>query len=159
MKQAQAEGFHTMILSNYLQGEASQVGIACASILRQVAAYGQPLPRPACLIIGGETTVTLRGNGLGGRNQELALAAVRDMDGLDDIALITLATDGGDGPTDAAGAVVTGETFHLAQTLNMDAQNFLAQNDAYNFFKPMDDLLMTGPTLTNVNDLTFLFAY
>ena len=159
MKQAQDEGFHTMILSNYLQGEASQVGIALAAILRQIAAFGNPLPRPACLIIGGETTVTLRGSGLGGRNQELALGAVRDLSDLEDIALITLATDGGDGPTDAAGAVVTGETHHLARERNLEAQIFLANNDAYNFFQPMEDLLITGPTQTNVNDLTFLFAF
>jgi hydroxypyruvate reductase len=159
MTQAQEEGFNAMILSNYMQGEASQVGIAFAAILRQIATYGLPLPRPACIIIGGETTVTVHGTGFGGRNQELALGAVQDLKGLEDIALITMATDGGDGPTDAAGAVVTGETYHRAQVLNMNAQDHLANNDAYNFFKPMDDLLMTGPTQTNVNDLTFLFAF
>jgi hydroxypyruvate reductase len=159
MIQAQEEGFNAMILSNYMQGEASQVGIAFAAILRQIAAYGLPLPRPACIIIGGETTVTVHGTGFGGRNQELALGAVQDLKGLEDIALITMATDGGDGPTDAAGAIVTGETSHRAQVLNMNAQDHLANNDAYNFFKPMDDLLMTGPTQTNVNDLTFLFAF
>jgi len=158
-KQAKGEGFHTMILSNFLQGEASQVGIALAAILRQIVVYGQPIPRPACLIIGGETTVTLHGKGIGGRNQELALGAVRDLAGLDDIALITLATDGGDGPTDAAGAVVTGDTYHRSQKLNLESHIYLDNNDAYNFFKPLEDLLITGPTQTNVNDLAFLFAF
>jgi glycerate 2-kinase len=159
LKQAKEEGFHTMVLSNFLQGEASQVGKALAAILRQVAAYGHPLPRPACLIIGGETTVTLHGTGHGGRNQELALGSVRDLAGLENIALITLATDGGDGQTDAAGALVTGDTYHNAQARDLNPHIHLANNDAYNFFKPMDDLLITGPTQTNVNDLTFLFAF
>jgi hydroxypyruvate reductase len=159
LKQAESEGFNTFILSNYLQGEASQAGNFLGSILRQVAAYNQPLPRPACIIVGGETTVTLQGNGHGGRNQEIALGAVDELAGLEDIALVTLATDGGDGPTDAAGAVVTGETLQRAQSLELDPLSFLARNDAYNFFNPLGDLLKTGPTMTNVNDLAFLFAF
>jgi glycerate 2-kinase len=159
LDQAMKEGFNTFVLSNYLQGEASQVGNFLATILRQVAIHNQPVPRPACIIVGGETTVTLRGDGLGGRNQEIALGAVKELEGLDGIALITLATDGGDGPSDAAGAVVTGKTFHHALTLNLDPGSFLARNDAYNFFDPLGDLLKTGPTQTNVNDLAFLFAF
>ena len=159
LKQAEIEGFNTFILSNYLQGEASQAGKFLGSILRQVAAHNQPLPRPACIIVGGETTVTLRGNGHGGRNQEISLGAVDEIAGLKDVALVTLATDGGDGLTDAAGAVVTGETLHRAQLLNLDPNSFLAENDTYNFFNPLGDLLKTGPTMTNVNDLAFLFAF
>jgi hydroxypyruvate reductase len=101
----------------------------------------------------------LQGNGHGGRNQEIALGAVDELAGLEDIALVTLATDGGDGPTDAAGAVVTGETLQRAQSLELDPLSFLARNDAYNFFNPLGDLLKTGPTMTNVNDLAFLFAF
>ena len=123
-----------------------------------MADANQPLPRPACIVVGGETTVTMQGDGFGGRNQEIALSAVRDLAGLNDIALITLATDGGDGPTEAAGAVVTGETYQRAQVQKMDPHTFLANNNAYNFFKPLDDLLITGPTQTNVNDLAFLLA-
>ncbi|MBE9474983.1 MAG: glycerate kinase [Chloroflexi bacterium] len=159
LEQGLKEGFNTCVLSNFLQGEASQVGKFLATILRQVAIHNQPIPRPACIIVGGETTVTLRGDGLGGRNQEIALGSVEELDGLDGIALITLATDGGDGPSDAAGAVVTGKTLKHALTLDLDPQSFLARNDAYNFFDPLGDLLKTGPTQTNVNDLAFLFAF
>lgn len=158
LQQAQLEGFNTSILTNYIQGEANQVGKVFAAILKQMSDENQPIPRPACLIVGGETTVTKQGGGLGGRNQEIALSAVRDLAGLNDVALITLATDGGDGPTEAAGAVVTGETYQRAQNQNMDPHTFLADNNAYNFFKPLDDLLITGPTQTNVNDLAFLLA-
>jgi hydroxypyruvate reductase len=156
--QAQLEGFNTSILTNYIQGEASQIGRVFAAILKQMADEDQPLPRPACLIVGGETTVTKQGDGLGGRNQEIALSAVCDLAGLKDAALITLATDGGDGPTEAAGAVVTEETYRQAQIQNMDPLTFLANNNAYNFFKPLEDLLITGPTQTNVNDLAFLLT-
>lgn len=159
LDQAIREGFNTLVLSNYLQGEASQVGRFLASILRQVVAHNQPIPRPACIIAGGETTVTIRGEGLGGRNQEIALGAVNELGGLEEIAFITLATDGGDGPSDAAGAVVTGKTLQFALNQDLDPQSFLARNDAYNFFNPLGDLLITGPTQTNVNDLAFLFAF
>ena len=159
LKQAQKEGFHTMLLTNYLQGEAKEVAKALAAILRQMASNNPPLARPACIILGGETTVTLQGNGQGGRNQEIALASVYDLAGINDIALITLATDGGDGSTDAAGAVVTGETFQRAQEAGLDPQIYLRNNDSYNFFKSLNDLVITGPTLTNVNDLAFLFSF
>ncbi len=115
--------------------------------------------RLACLISGGETTVTLQGDGLGGRNQEFALSAVNELGGLNDIALVSLATDGGDGPTDAAGAVVSGETLYRARQLGLDPDEFLARNDAYHFFEPLGDLLKPGPTQTNVNDLAFFFAF
>ncbi len=157
--QAEKEGFNTFVLSNFLQGEASQAGNFLSSILRQIAEHSQPLPRPACIIVGGETTVTLRGDGHGGRNQEIALGAVHGLDGLNEVALITLASDGGDGPTNAAGAVVTGDTFLRARSLDLNPLSFLARNDAYNFFNPLGDLVKTGPTLTNVNDIAFLFAF
>lgn len=159
LKQAQKEGFHTMLLTNYLQGEAKEVAKVLAAILRQMASNNPPLARPACIILGGETTVTLQGNGQGGRNQEIALASIYDLAGINDIALITLATDGGDGSTDAAGAVVTGETFQRAQEAGLDPQIYLKNNDSYNFFKSLNDLVITGPTLTNVNDLAFLFSF
>ena len=148
-----------------MQGEAHQAGLFLAGLLRQIVASGQPLPRPACLIAGGETTVTLRPPtggqrpaGLGGRNQELALGAVSELADLPNVLLVALATDGGDGPTDAAGAVVTGETLQRAQQLGLDPADFLRRNDAYHFFAALDDLLKPGPTQTNVNDLAFLFA-
>ncbi|MDW8276819.1 MAG: MOFRL family protein, partial [Anaerolineales bacterium] len=110
-----------------------------------------------CLIAGGETTVTLRGNGRGGRNQELALAAVRELSQFSGSLLITLATDGEDGPTDAAGAVVSPETFARGLELGLDPDLFLENNDSYTYFSALDDLIKIGPTGTNVNDLTFLF--
>jgi len=159
LKQAQVEGFKSLILTNYLQGEAHQAGQILGSIIRQLAEHNQPLSRPACIIVGGETTVTLHGDGHGGRNQELALGAVKEISGLEDIAFITLATDGGDGITDAAGAVVTGETLHTALSIDHDPESYLSRNDSYNFFNPLEDLIKTGPTLTNVNDLAFLFSF
>jgi glycerate 2-kinase len=159
LETARQEGLNALLLTTSLRGEARQVGGVLAAIARQVASTGQPIERPACLISGGETTVTVTGNGLGGRNQELALAAVPEMAGLPEVALVTLATDGGDGPTDAAGAVVTGQTLHQAKQAGLDPLDFLQRNDAYHFFEPLGDLLKTGPTCTNVNDLSFIFAF
>ena len=118
----------------------------------------QKRPRPFCLIAGGETTVTIKGDGKGGRNQELALAAINELSGEQDVVLIALATDGEDGPTDAAGAVVTGESAWRAESLGIDAADHLSRNDAHPFFDALGDLIRTGPTGTNVNDLIFLVA-
>lgn len=163
LEEASRGGFHTLLLTTYLQGEARQVGRTLGSILRQVAASGQPVARPACLVAGGETTVSLQAGwevgSLGGRNQELALGAVAELSGLEDVLLATLATDGGDGPTDAAGALVTGDTLMRAQMAGLQPENYFSRNDAYHFFEPLGDLLKPGPTLTNVNDLAFLFAF
>ncbi len=167
---ARSAGVNAAILTTYAQGEARELGRFLAAIARQFAAnVGEsdhsPLPasqqdtwlqRPACLIVGGETTVTLRGSGHGGRNQEIALAAVPHMAGLRNVALVTFATDGGDGPTDAAGAVVTGETLARAHEHGLDPDVYLANNDSYAFFAALDDLLRLGPTNTNVNDLALL---
>lgn len=158
MNEARQAGFNALLLTTSLVGEASQAGRRLAAVLRQVATTGEPVGRPACLIVGGETTVTLHGDGLGGRNQEIALAAVEGLAGLSEIAFLTLATDGGDGPTDAAGALVTGDTLDRARKLGMAPADYLARNDSYPFFESLGDLLITGPTGTNVNDLAFLFA-
>jgi glycerate 2-kinase len=159
LEQARREGLNTLLLTTSLQGEACQAGRFLAAVARQVALTRQPVARPACLIAGGETTVTLRGDGVGGRNQEVALGAVRDLAGLEKTLLVTLATDGGDGPTDAAGAVASGETLTQALALGLDPQDFLRRNDAYSFFECLGGLIKTGPTLTNVNDLAFLFVF
>jgi hydroxypyruvate reductase len=155
LEQAEREGFHAEILTNELQGEARDVGRDLAQRLR-VESSGRN--RPFCLITGGETTVTLRGKGKGGRNQELALSAVAELNDLENVMLVALATDGDDGPTDAAGAVVSGESARRAESLGLDAAEHLSRNDAYPFFAQLGDLLKTGPTGTNVNDLIFLFA-
>jgi glycerate 2-kinase len=159
MAAAREAGMATLLLATGVQGEAREVGGVLAAIAREVAETGHPIPRPCCIVAGGETTVTLRGDGRGGRNQELALAAVSGLAGLPDVALVTLATDGGDGPTDAAGAVVTGATLGRAMALGMRPADYLARNDAYRFFEPLGDLLRPGPTQTNVNDLALLFAF
>jgi hydroxypyruvate reductase len=157
---AQAEGYQARIVTTYAQGEARVVGRFLAAIARELVTSEAPLlPRPTCLIVGGETTVTLRGDGRGGRNQEMALAAVRDMAGLEGMALVTLATDGGDGPTDAAGAVVSGDTLERAQAQGLDPDAALANNDAYPFFAALDELLRPGTTQTNVNDLALVLAF
>jgi len=114
--------------------------------------------KPACLIAGGETTVTINGTGKGGRNQELALGAAKNISGIDPLILISLATDGGDGPTDAAGAVVTNLSYSLGLAIGLDPTNYLLRNDSYHYFEPLGDLIKTGPTLTNVNDLVFIFG-
>jgi glycerate 2-kinase len=155
LEQAKHEGFHAEILMNNLQGEAREAGVMLAGMLREEL---PKRPRPFCLIAGGETTVTIKGNGKGGRNQELALAAVPELDGLQNVMLISLATDGDDGPTDAAGAVVTGESARRAESLRLHAAGHLSRNDAYSFFLALGDLIKTGPTGTNVNDVVLLIA-
>jgi hydroxypyruvate reductase len=157
VEQAKTEGFHTLLLTTYLQGEARYVGKMLAAIARQIDVTGQPIPRPACLVAGGETTVTIQGKGKGGRNQEVALGAVADMSDLKNAVLIALATDGSDGPTDAAGAIATGESLRRSLDLGMEPEDYLQNNDSYHYFKALGDLLITGPTHTNVNDLNLLF--
>ncbi len=159
LEQAFREGFSTFLMRTDLQGEAREVGKSLSRDLRQILQTGKPAARPFCLVAGGETTVTVRGNGKGGRNQELALAAVPELADLPNVMLVTLATDGEDGPTDAAGAVVTAETLERGQKLGLFPQAFLDNNDAYHYFNPLEDLLKPGPSGTNVNDLTFIFGF
>ena len=157
--EAQKQGLISCILTTYLSGEANQVGLFLSSIIKEVVINNQPVKKPACIISGGETTVTLKGNGKGGRNTELALGSVRELADIENIALITLATDGEDGPTDAAGAVVTGKTFQAGVSLDKYPEQFLDINDSYHYFKSMGSLLKIGSTGTNVNDLEFLFIF
>jgi glycerate 2-kinase len=153
LARAKSEGFRPTFLGDTWQGEARVVAKRLCEHLKN-----QP-HRPFCLVAGGETTVSITGNGLGGRNQELALAAVSELDGLQNLMLVTLATDGEDGPTDCAGAVVTGDTLARARSLGLDASDFLRRNDSYHFFKALGDGLLPGPSGTNVNDLIFLFGF
>lgn len=148
--------FQVKTISQSLQGEASEVG---KQIAEQFKNELQNTERPFCLVAGGETTVTVKGNGRGGRNQELALSAVEILAGLENIFFISIATDGEDGPTDAAGAVVTGESYQRSKRLGMDITNYKSRNDAYHFFSQLKDLIKTNPTGTNVNDLVFCFAF
>lgn len=151
-------GFRTMVLSTFMEGEAREVARVHAAIAKEIAASGRPLKTPACIISGGETTVTLRGRGLGGRNQELALAAAIDIAGLSGTVIMSAGTDGTDGPTDAAGAIADEGTLARARSLGLDAKQFLANNDSYHFFEPIDGLVKTGPTNTNVMDITIVLC-
>jgi hydroxypyruvate reductase len=159
LAQARREGFNTYLMRTDLQGEAREVAHELCNHLRWAWQRADPVPRPACILAGGETTVSLRGDGRGGRNLELALSAVTDLADFPDVMLVTLATDGEDGVTDAAGAVVTGDSFDRAAELGLQPEAYLARNDSYPFFSALEDLLKPGPTGTNVNDLTFLFTF
>jgi hydroxypyruvate reductase len=163
LTQAEREGFHTNLLTTSLQGEAREVGVELATKLRKSVGrlHNQSASRQTSevFIAGGETTVTLRGSGKGGRNQELALAAVPVLAGLENVMLISLATDGEDGPTDAAGAVVTGESADRAESLGLSGPASQSRNDAYPFFAALDDLIRIGPSGTNVNDIVLMFAF
>lgn len=154
-QRAITEGFDSEILDLQLKGEARKIGLHFAKRLKEEK---QKRKNPFCLIAGGETTVTFHGNGKGGRNQELALAAVDELSNIENILFISLATDGDDGPTDAAGAAVNGETRQRAERLGMSASGYLARNDAYSFFDPLNDLIKCGYTGTNVNNLVFLIG-
>jgi hydroxypyruvate reductase len=156
---AEGLGFHTLLLSTYIEGEAREVAKVLAGVAKEILASGQPLPRPACVVVGGETTVTIKGQGKGGRNQEMALMAAIQLQGLADVAIVCLATDGSDGPTDASGALADGHTVARAAAQGLNAWSHLANNDSYPFFAALDDLLLTGPTNTNVNDLAFVWVW
>jgi len=152
-------GLNSLLLSTFIEGEAREVAKVFAGIGKGMARHGWPLSSPACLVAGGETTVTIRGEGKGGRNQELALAAALAIEGWGDLCVVGLATDGTDGPTDAAGAVAWGDTVARARALGLDAEAYLANNDSYHFWGALGDLIVTGPTKTNVNDLVLVFAF
>lgn len=158
-KEAEAQGFNTKMLSTSLIGEAREVGQELAEILRKVVEGGDEIQRPACLIAGGETTVTVSGKGKGGRNQETALSAARVIVGLPDCLFISIATDGEDGPTDAAGGAVNGHTMQKGLELGLCIEDFLADNNAYEFLERTGTLVKTGPSGSNVNDLILMFAF
>ncbi len=150
--------YHSLILSSFIEGETKEVAKVHAAIAKEILSTGSPLPRPACIISGGETTVTIRGQGLGGRNQEFVLAAAVEIDGLEDVVILSGGTDGTDGPTDAAGALADGKTVSRAKAQGLDAEYYLRENDSYHFFKLLGDLLITGPTYTNVMDLRLVIV-
>ncbi len=159
LAEARSLGFRAHLLTTFLEGEAREAGKFAAALAKELVLRGRPEPPPACLILGGETTVTVRGHGKGGRNQELALAAALAMPGLERALVAALATDGSDGPTDAAGGMVDGHTLERATAKGLDARAALAENDSYTVLEAIGDLLVTGPTNTNVNDLLFIFSF
>lgn len=153
-KKAEELGFNVEIISSELSGEARDVGKWLAQkSLKIKGLKDQKIKKLRCLISGGETTVTVKGNGLGGRNMELALAFALEIEGIDGITFLSAGTDGTDGPTDAAGAIVDGNTASKAKAIGLDPQAYLKDNDSYNFFKKIDELFITGPTGTNVMDI------
>lgn len=158
LRAARDRGFNALLLSTYVQGEAREVAKVLAAIAKEIAASEHPVARPACVVAGGETTVTVRGDGKGGRNQELALAAAIELADMEDVLILSAGTDGTDGPTDAAGAIADGSTLKRAAEKGLDVRLFLARNDAYHLFEPLGDLITTGPTNTNVNDVMLVLV-
>jgi hydroxypyruvate reductase len=153
-RRARSLGFRTLILSSEIQGETREIARMHAAIAGEVVHSGHPVKPPACIISGGETTVTLKGDGLGGRNQEFVLAAAPDIAGLPETLIFSGGTDGTDGPTDAAGALADGATLGRKP----DARAYLDQNNSYRYFEALGDLVKTGPTLTNVMDVRLILV-
>ncbi|MDQ3928420.1 MAG: glycerate kinase [Chloroflexota bacterium] len=152
-------GVNTVVMSTFIEGEASEVGRVLAGVAKEIASYGRPVTRPGCVLCGGETTVTVRGNGVGGRNTELALSAAVGISGMGPHVLVaSLATDGGDGSSPSAGAIVDGTTIAEGKALGLEHNAALADNDSYTYLSQVGDALMLGPTGTNVNDVMAVFV-
>jgi hydroxypyruvate reductase len=158
MEKAAALGFHPFLLTRRLQGEASEVAREFSARVAAIRGSGQPVPSPACVIAGGETTVTVKGRGKGGRCQEFCLAAALAIEGMKDIMVLAAGSDGGDGPTDAAGAIADGGSVERGREKGVEARELLDSNDSYRFFSTLGDLIVTGPTLTNLLDLYLLLV-
>jgi glycerate 2-kinase len=164
--EAERRGYATLLLSTLVTGEAREVGRVLAALGAEALRSGRPAAPPACLVAAGETTVTVAGPGRGGRNQEVALGAAVALDELlgsdpeaaGRILIASFGTDGVDGPTDAAGAIATGASLVRARERRLDARRALAANDAYPFFEALGDLVITGPTGTNVMDLMLVLV-
>jgi len=157
-REASSLGLHTVVLSSSIVGDTREAARFHSAIAKEVLSSGHPLPKPACIISGGETTVAIKGSGLGGRNQEFALAAALEIRGFEKIVLLSGGTDGTDGPTDAAGAIADHTTVERARAMGLNAKTHLENNDAYPFFQRLGDLLITGPTHTNVMDVRIILV-
>ena len=158
-EEAESMGYACLILSSMVEGETREVARVHTAIAKEVMKSGRPLPPPVCVISGGETTVTIKGEGLGGRNQEFCLASLLDLEGLPNrVVVLSGGTDGNDGPTEAAGAVVDPSTAERAREKGLSASDYLERNDAYHFFEKVGGLLMTGPTKTNVMDVRIILV-
>jgi hydroxypyruvate reductase len=153
-------GLEAIIGSTHLEGEAREVGVVLAGVAKEIATHGRPVRRPGCVLFGGETTVTVRGDGVGGRNTELALGAALALEGWGpDLVVASLATDGGDGLSPSAGAIADGTAIERGRSLGLDAHDSLARNDSYTYWAALGDAIMTGPTGTNVNDVMGVFVF
>jgi hydroxypyruvate reductase len=151
--EAERLGYPPLILTGRLQGEAREVARVVAGVIGEAAAHGRPVGRPGCLIAGGELTVTVRGRGVGGRCQELCLALAPELAGLPGTLVLASGTDGSDGPTESAGAVVDGTSLARARAAGLDVGRALAENDSHRVLDALGDLVVTGPTDTNLMDL------
>ncbi len=158
-KRARALGYRTLVLSSMIEGEAREAAGVHAAIVKEIRASGRPVRAPACILSGGETTVTVRGAGMGGRNMEFVLACAVAIEGnVDPVTIFSAGTDGTDGPTDAAGAIADERTLERARGLGMDARAYLGENDSYHFFERVKGLVKTRPTGTNVMDVRILLV-
>ena len=155
---AEQLGYNSMVLTTALDCEAHEAGTFLGAIVREIVTRDRPAKRPCVVILGGETVVQVKGSGLGGRNQELALSAARGIWGLDNVVIASVATDGTDGPTDAAGGIVDGETMARLREKGIDVAEVLNNNDSYHALEAVGNLIMTGPTGTNVSDLIILLC-
>lgn len=157
-RKAEELGYSTLVLSSQIRGEAKEVAKCVAAIALDIERFGKPLPMPACLVLGGETTVNVKKNGKGGRNTETALSFCMEIIGHENIVGLFAGTDGIDGPTDAAGAICDGLSRLSARERNISARDHLMANDSYSFFDSLGDLIKTGPTGTNVMDIGIVLA-
>ncbi|MBC8200084.1 MAG: glycerate kinase [Desulfobacterales bacterium] len=157
-QKSESFAYNTIVLSSMIEGDTTQMAHVHSAIAREIIQTGNPIPSPACILSGGETTVTIKGKGLGGRNQEFALAAAIDIAGAKNIVILSGGTDGTDGPTDAAGAVADTNTLSRAMAMGLNPGYFLENNDSYHFFQKLGDLLITGPTNTNVMDIRIMLV-
>ena len=149
-------GLNALLLSSCLEGQARDVGTMLASIATEIAVCRNPVPKPAGMVAGGETTVTVVGKGKGGRNQEIVLGATLKMGATDGVVVASISTDGVDGPTDVAGAIADGKTLLRSKELGLNPRRFLEENDSYSFFSKLNDVILTGSTGTNVNDVSVI---
>jgi hydroxypyruvate reductase len=151
-------GYNSIILSSLIEGDTKEAAFWHSSIAREITVSSNPAPVPACIISGGETTVVVTGEGLGGRNMEFAMHAALFIDGLETVTVASIGTDGTDGPTDAAGAVIDGSTARLAREKGIDVFKYIKNNDSYHFHKKLGNLVITGPTNTNVMDVRIILV-
>ncbi|MEE4165832.1 MAG: glycerate kinase [Desulfocapsaceae bacterium] len=157
-EKAEELGYNTLLLSSRIEGETRDVAANHMAIAAEIELHGLPLAKPACVLSGGETTVTLKGSGKGGRNQEFVLAAAMQMRGISHSVVLSAGTDGSDGPTDAAGALADSTTLKRAKERELDPARYLEHNDSYHFFEELNDLYKTGPTNTNVMDIRIVLV-
>jgi len=157
-KKAEELGYNTLLLSSLIEGETKDAAAFHMALAKEIVLHNEPVTRPACLISGGETTVTIEGQGKGGRNQEFVLASAIKMENMQNTVVLSAGTDGTDGSTDAAGAITDSTVLTRAKDLGLAPRQYLKNNDSYHFFDALGDLYKTGPTNTNVMDVRIILV-